>query len=198
MWYYFAVALGRTPPAEFICLFEDRRATAGRAPTAGQAPKNSTTGVQHKTCQAKRMREDAKLKQKQWTRMRDKYDRGEWVDIYSDMGWEVEARSTRQIEKGETIVGDLGLAPSPRLLAGHWSRSSSPSRCRRALKSTPSLALPGAVLQDLWARAIAASDAAGHPYIGRDGRQVVPKPPGKFESALRRYCSEVLHIPFPE
>jgi len=144
------------------------------------------------------MRDAAKLRQKHLTKMTEAADRGQWVDGWNQVWWEVEARSTRQSEKRETIVGDLGLAPSPRLLAGHWSRSSYPSRCRRAVKSTPSLALPGAVLQGLWARAIAASDAAGHPYLGRDGQQVNPKPPGKFEAALRRYCSEVLRIPFPE
>jgi hypothetical protein len=66
------------------------------------------------------------------------------------------------------------------------------------VKSTPSLALPGAVLQGLWTMAIAASDGAGNPYRDRDGLLVNPKPAGKFEAALRRYCSEVLRIPFPE
>ena len=50
----------------------------------------------------------------------------------------------------------------------------------------------------MWKDAIAASDAAGNPYYGRDSLWVNPKEPGKFEVALRRYCAEVLKQPFPE
>jgi hypothetical protein len=52
----------------------------------------------------------------------------------------------------------------------------------------------------LWKKAIAVSDAAGHPYVGRDGARVTPKPVvvGKFEATLRNYCKDVLRIPFPE
>ena len=49
----------------------------------------------------------------------------------------------------------------------------------------------------MWDAAIVASDAAGHPYQRRDGKWVNPKGPGKFEAALRRYCSEILSVPFP-
>ena len=55
----------------------------------------------------------------------------------------------------------------------------------------------GCWFQALWADATAASDAAGHPYMNRDGQLVNPKPPGKFETHLRRYCSEILNVPFP-
>ena len=49
----------------------------------------------------------------------------------------------------------------------------------------------------MWADATAASDAAGHPYMNRDGQLVNPKLLGKFETHLHRYCSEILNVPFP-
>ena len=54
-----------------------------------------------------------------------------------------------------------------------------------------------AFVKELWDIAEKASDEAGHPYHNRYGRLVNPKPPGKFEIALRTYCERYLKIDFP-
>lgn len=56
----------------------------------------------------------------------------------------------------------------------------------------------GCWFQELWEAATAASEAAGNEYTNRAGRVVNQRPPGKFEVALRRYCSEILREPFPD
>ena len=101
-WFQCIVALGAAPPAEMIvALNETSCAEVSTLSTKSGLKQSGRTGVRHTVTEAKKLREAAKLKEKQYDKMTAAYKRGEWVDWceYNRLQQTVEACSIRRSER---------------------------------------------------------------------------------------------------
>ena len=168
-WYYSFVALGDVP-AEMIALINRHRRE-----TARKRVLNERTGVVHKVSQPKALREEAKREAKLLKAL-EVASEGRWIyNWYQKSRRAQDERTPGRSEGCETRI----------------------TQARATLTCT--LATSGnAFAKDLWDIAEKASELAGHPYQDRNGKWVNPKPPGKFESAVRMCCERHLKIEFPQ
>ena len=144
-----------------------------RRETPGKRVLNERTGVVHKVSEPKALREEAKFEAK---KLQKEENGGKWIKNWHQKSRRVQdERNPGRSEVCETRITQMCAT----------------LMCTIATSGN-------AFAKELWDIAEKASDEAGHPYHNRYGTLVNPKPPGKFEIALRTYCERYLKIDFPQ